>query len=114
MLLSGTAVAVLTVVSFFLVLKGASEEPYLSFRPYDAYEQVGGAFVLITLWLELLGALLWCLIKHRLSRLYWILVAWCGVALYFLYTAPTGYTWDINQYVESKAHPPRGLGGQAE
>ena len=44
---------VLSAASFLVVLQGASDEPYLAFRSSDAIVQIGGAMLLMMLWVQL-------------------------------------------------------------
>jgi len=89
----------LSIGSFLVVMRGATDEPYVSFHRSDAIVQVGVAMLLMLLWVQLAAGVIWGVVRRRIS-------AWCLPLLilvliceFYLSYCPSGYVQDITRYV---------------
>jgi hypothetical protein len=89
----------LTIVSFSVVMQGASDEPYVVFRRSDAIVQVGVAMVLMLLWLQLAIATIVGVVRRRVSAWWLPLLLWVVICEFYLFQSPSGYVQDITRYV---------------
>jgi hypothetical protein len=87
--------AVLTLVSWFLVYRAAFWEPFTFYRVSDVLWQVGGAFVVITLLLELVALIFFGIATNRLSG--WWAVSLIWLALLFLLSIASAAKWTSDQ-----------------
>ena len=92
------ATIILSVASAVVVLQGASDEPYASFRASDALIQIGTAMVLMTLWLQLALFLGWAVAVGRASKMWLLLLIWIAVCEFYLSESPRGYVRDMVRY----------------
>ncbi|MEI8198033.1 MAG: hypothetical protein WCI73_19235 [Phycisphaerae bacterium] len=90
---------VASVISFFLVLQSANDEPYTLFRSSDALTQVGLGCVLIALWIYLSAATLYGVITARISSWWLLLLLWAVIVLFYLRICPQGFVEDIAKFV---------------
>jgi len=90
---------VLSIASFFVVWKGASDEPYVVFRKSDAIVQIGVAMMLMLLWLQLAAAMITGIVRRRVSAWWLPLLIWVLICEFYLYYSPSGYVQDIMRYV---------------
>lgn len=98
LILTASALA-LSVASFFVVIQGASDEPYTVFRKSDAVVQVGVAMVLMLLWVQLAVSIVAGVVRRRVS-LWWLpLLLWVLICEFYLFHSPSGYVQDITRYV---------------
>jgi hypothetical protein len=88
----------LTLASAIVMLKGASDEPYFSFRASDALVQIGVAMVLMLLWLQLAVFLVWAVAVQRASKLWLLLLLWIVLCECVLSDSPRGYVQDILKF----------------
>ncbi|MDQ2824901.1 MAG: hypothetical protein M3R29_05590, partial [Verrucomicrobiota bacterium] len=95
----GTFCVLASVISLILVMQGATDEPYVSFRPADALSQVGLGCALITIWLVLVAAACYGVFTRRLAGWWLLLLPWAAMAIYYLYLCPFGYVEDIMRHV---------------
>ena len=94
---------VLSAASFFVVLQGANDEPYVGYRRYDAIMQVGVGTALMVLW-GLCSIAVVVLVARRKLSLAWIaLLLWAAICLFYLSYSPLGYLVDIEKHVIPKA-----------
>jgi len=98
-LIVAASALVLSIASFFVVIRGASDEPYTVFRRSDAIVQVGVAMVLMLLWLQLAGALVAGVVRRRVSAGWLPLLVWVLICEFYLFHSPSGYIHDITRYV---------------
>ncbi len=84
-----------SIVSLILVMQGATDEPYVTFRPAEALSQIGLGCALITIWLFLVVAVCYGVFTHRLARWWLLLVLWAAIAVYHLRLCPFGYVEDL-------------------
>lgn len=98
-LIFAVSAIVLSVASFVVVMQGASDEPYVVFRRSDALVQVGVAMVLMLLWVQLAGGMIYGIIRRRISLLWLPLLLWVLICEFYLYHSPSGYVQDITRYV---------------
>jgi multisubunit Na+/H+ antiporter MnhE subunit len=96
--IAALAMAGLLVPSVWVVLKGAGDEPYTSFRASDAVVQIGVACALMALWIVLLGFITAQVVKKKLPRAWLASIVLCAVALYCLYDSPAGYISDLVKF----------------
>ena len=89
----------LSVASFFVVMQGATDEPYTAFRQSDALVQIGIAMVLMLLWIQLAAAIVVGVARRRLSSWWLSLLLWVLICQFYLFHSPIDYIWDISQYV---------------
>ncbi len=95
----GVVCVLASVASLILVMQGATDEPYVVFRPADALSQVGLGFTLITIWVVLVAAVCYGVFTRRLARWWLLLFPWAAMAVYYLYLCPFGYVEDIVRHV---------------
>lgn len=87
----------LLVSSGIVVIQGASDEPYLSFQPSDAFVQIGGSAILVVLWGQ------WCvgtssLIRRGvISKGWWSLMLFATASVLALIDGAVGYAADIER-----------------
>jgi hypothetical protein len=94
---------VLSVASFFVVIKGASDEPYTAFRQSDVLVQVGVAMMLMLLWVQLAIGVVVGVVRRGVSLWWMPLLGWVLICEFYLFQSPSGYVQDIARYVaESK------------
>ena len=94
---------VLSVASFFVVIKGASDEPYTAFRQSDVLVQVGVAMMLMLLWVQLAIGIVAGVVRCRVSPWWMPLLVWVLICEFYLIQSPSGYVQDIARHVaESK------------
>lgn len=92
-----SAILVLSITSFFIVIQGAIDEPYGIFRGYDAIVQIGVAMMLMLLWFEVAVAMVVGVISRRISVWWLSLLFWAGTCEFYLAFCPIGYVHDIVQ-----------------
>ena len=90
---------VLSVASFFVVMQGATDEPYTTFRQYDALVQVGVAMVLMLLWLQVGIAIVVAVVRSRISLWWFPMLLWVAICEFYLFHSPVGYVSDISRFV---------------
>jgi hypothetical protein len=89
-----TATALFT-ASVWVAFRGASNEPYATFRASDAIVQIGVASALMTLWV------IWSILvtvevrKKRISASWLSALILSALMLLLLYQSPAGYVSDI-------------------
>ena len=98
-LILAVSAIVLTIASFVVVMQGASDEPYVVFHRSDALVQVGVAMVLMLLWVQLAGGMIYGIIRRRISLMWLPLLLWVAICEFYLYQSPSGYVQDITRYV---------------
>ncbi len=98
-LILGASTLLLSVVSFLVVMQGASDEPYVTFRKTDALVQVGVAMVLMLLWAQLAIVIVAGITRGRISGLWFAVLLWVFVCELYLFHCPVGYVTDITRYV---------------
>ena len=95
----GASALVLSVASYFVVVQGASDEPYTVFRKSDAVVQVGVAMMLMLLWVQLAVGLVAGFVRRRVSMWWLPLLLWVLICEFYLFHSPSGYVYDITRYV---------------
>jgi hypothetical protein len=91
--------AVLSAASFVVVLQGATDEPYMGYRRYDAVVQVGVGTALMVLWCCCALAVV-VLVATRKLPVWWLaLLLWAAICLFYLSFAPLGYLGDIEKFI---------------
>ena len=96
--IAALATAGLLAPSVWVVLKGAGDEPYMSFHASDAIVQVGVASALMALWIVLIGCITTQVVKRKLPPSWLASFVLCAVALYCLYDSPAGYISDLVKF----------------
>lgn len=84
--------------SIWVVLKGAGDEPYTSFRASDAIVQIGVASALMALWVVLLGSITIHVFQKKLHPAWLACFCLGALALYGLYDSPAGYISDLVKF----------------
>ena len=97
-LLLSISALTLSVLSFFVVWQGANDEPYVSFRTYDAIMQLGVGWPLIILWCFHTVAIITLVCRRKLPRAWLSLLLWTAICLFYLYNCPFGYIEDIHKF----------------
>lgn len=85
----------LLVPSFWVVLKGAGDEPYVRFRASDAVVQIGVASALMTLWVLVIVFVTAQVWKKKLHTVWLSALVLSAIALFFLFHAPVDYLSDL-------------------
>jgi hypothetical protein len=85
-------------LSAWVVIKGAGDEPYMSFHPSDAIVQIGVACALMALWVVLESFITAQVIQKKLHPAWLASFGLCAVALYALYDSPAGYLSDLVKF----------------
>jgi hypothetical protein len=88
----GVAASVLTFSSFVLVLKGATDEPYETYRASDAFEQIVIGTALIVLWGSYSLAVVAIVICRQMSRSWLAIILWAAIC-------PFGYLYDLEHII---------------
>lgn len=97
-LILAASALVLSVATFFVVIQGASDEPYTVFRKSDAVVQVGVAMVLMLLWIQLAVGIVAGITRRRVSAWWLPLLLWVVICEFYLFHSPSGYVQDITRY----------------
>ncbi len=90
---------VLSISSVFVVMQGASDEPYVVFRRSDAIVQIGAAMILMLLWFQLLVGTVWGIARCRISAWWLLLLPWMLFGEFILFHCPKSYMQDILRFV---------------
>jgi hypothetical protein len=85
-------------LSIWVVFRGASDEPYMSFRASDAIVQIGVASALMALWVVLVAFISVQVLQNTLHPAWLTCFVLCALALYGLYDSPTGYISDLVKF----------------
>ena len=88
-------VIALFVASFWVVQRGAGDEPYVTFRASDAVVQIGVASALMSLWVVLVVFVSVQVSKKKLHAAWLSTFGLCAMALFQLYQSPAGYLSDL-------------------
>jgi hypothetical protein len=91
--------AVLSAASLLVVLQGATDEPYMGYRRYDAIVQVGIGTGLIVLWCCGVVAVVVLVAARKLPAWWLVLVLWAAICLFYLSYSPLGYLADLEKQV---------------
>lgn len=89
----------LTAASVYVVGRGGQDEPYVVFRKSDALLQVGGAMVLMLIWLQLAVAIVAAVAENHVSGWWLSLLVWVLICEFYLFHSLRGYLEDIARYV---------------
>lgn len=89
--------AVLTLVSFAVVVQGTAE-PWVAFYWSDAVTQVFLAITLLTFWVEYLAVLIAAIVQRVVDAWWWVLVAWVALVMLYLHLCPFGYISDLTRW----------------
>ena len=95
----GVATCLLTISSFVLVLKGASDEPYGAYRAADAFQQVVLGTACIVFWLCFSIALVALVASRQMSRKWLFMLVWASICIFYLKDCPLGYLWDLEHII---------------
>ena len=92
-------VVVLTVVSFALVMTGATDEPYMEYQHGDLLGQVVVATAVLTLW-GCFAVAIPALVLGRFVSAKWLFVlVWVAMCVFYLSECPLGYISDLEQFI---------------
>ena len=86
---------ILSVLSLWIVYRGASIEPFLFFRNRDAVIQIGVATSLIVLWIQLCLFIIINILSKRLNCLWSGFVIWTIIVVFYIIDCISGYLEDI-------------------
>lgn len=103
--------AILFVPTLFIVLQGASDEPYVQFHFKDATSQVVGGTGLAMSWLYLAGHGLVGVIRNHWPKWTLAITLLAGLCAFILFDGAFGYLGDIDKF--SKKIAVRSLDGDA-
>jgi hypothetical protein len=92
-------VVALSVASTWVVIRGASDEPYVVFRHSDALVQVGIGTALIVLWVQFAIWLGYGVFKKGVHRAWLPVYLWILVVLFCLWDSPVGYVQDVTKFI---------------
>ena len=87
----------LTLVSFFVVAKGANDEPYFSYEFSDWFTQVVVGLSLMAVWGCLSLVVFGLVIERLISPLWLLLWAWAAICVFYLLSCPFGYWEDMER-----------------
>jgi hypothetical protein len=91
--------AALMLATVAVVMKNATDEPYVVFRPGDALVQVGFGVTLLVLWCQLALAVAVGVMTRRLVRSALLLVLVGVILCPYLYLSSTGYVTDVVRHL---------------
>lgn len=91
-------VGALTFSSLVVVFLGASEEPYLTFRPSQALIQVGIGSGLLALWAAWVGVVLWRVVARVVPAAWLTSIVWAVIVISYLSRSPLGYVQDLSKF----------------
>jgi hypothetical protein len=95
----GSIVVVMTVISCAVVIRGAEDEPYDTFRYSDAFTQVVIGTVLISFWICSSLVAVALVSVGQLSRIWLIVLLWAAICIFYLKDCPLGYLHDLEQFI---------------
>ncbi|MES1180422.1 MAG: hypothetical protein ABUL66_01020 [Verrucomicrobiota bacterium] len=98
-LISIVAVVALSLFSVVVVISNAGDEPYAVFRHSDAMVQIGGAYVLLVLWLEYALWIIVEIIRQKISMWWWVVLIWVATVSLYVSHCPFAYVEDITKFV---------------
>ena len=90
--------ALLWITSALVILKGASDEPYSTFRRADVFIQVGLGSALAALWLHLIAHVSFGIARRKLLKTLIPVLLLGAVNLYMLFLGATGYISDLETF----------------
>ena len=93
-----TAVA-LSAASLVIVLQGATDEPYMAYRRYDAIVQVGFGTAFIVLWCCYALLVGFLVAARKLSLVWLFLIGWSAICVFYLSFSPLGYVSDLERFI---------------
>lgn len=86
-------------LSFWVVVKGANDEPYAGpIRSADGFVQVGLGCVLIFAWLEFAVLSIWLVVRRRALPLWPAALIWGLICCGYVAFGVKGYLWDLKTY----------------
>ena len=88
----------LTLVSFYVVVKGANDEPYFSLKKADAMVQVGLGSALIAIWTAWSLTVLVLAARRVISFMWPALILWALVNVFYLSHGINGYLSDVIRF----------------
>jgi hypothetical protein len=88
----------LLVPSVWVFIRGAGDEPYVTFHARDAVVQIGVASALMALWVVWAGFVSAQVAKRKLHPAWLVTVALCIAAVCGLYQCPAGYISDLAKF----------------
>jgi len=93
-------ILLLSLVTFFLLIESAGEEPFLRFSARFAYTQLILSGAIIVFWLELIIFCFYRIFKKKSRVFYLIVLLWCCFALYWQVFVPRAYISDVIKFTE--------------
>ena len=85
--------------SLVVVFQGASDEPYMGYRRYDAAVQLGIGTALMALWGCFALGMLMLAATRKISAWWLAVLPWAVICLLYLSQCPLGYLQDIENFV---------------
>lgn len=89
----------LSAASLFVVLRGATDEPYMAYRRYDAIVQVGLGTAFIALWCCYALFVGFLVAARKLSIVWLLLIGWAAICVFYLSFSPLGYVSDLERFI---------------
>jgi uncharacterized membrane protein len=106
MIFMSLLLAFLTLLSLYIVLRNANDEPYYGgVRESDAWTQVGLSSALIALWIQWCIAIAILAMRRKVHWAFLIAYLWAGLAICFLVTTASGYLSDVIAGEKMSASP---------
>jgi hypothetical protein len=93
------AVVLLSLLSAIIVIDNAGAEPYVTFNHADAIIQIGGACVLLVLWVQFVIWLIVGIIRNKISFMWAPVLIWAFIACLYVSHCPVAYAQDITKFV---------------
>ncbi|MCX5658768.1 MAG: hypothetical protein NTW19_03490 [Planctomycetota bacterium] len=93
------AAGLLSIASFLVIMQGANDEPYVTYRRSDAIVQVVVGTALMVLWACCAITVVVLVGTRRLPARWLAIVLWAAICLCYLSYSPLGYLEDIEKFV---------------
>ena len=95
--ISITATSLLSFLSFWIVVTGATDEPYGAISRYDVISQIGVPSVLITGWVIFMIWQIVNIVRDRQSSFWLFAILWGLIVLFYLIHCPMCILSDLEQ-----------------
>lgn len=96
----GIGTVILSALSIWLIGVNARTEPFPRFLAAEALLHIGGGSILITGWMVAISAVIYGIVKRRVSAGWSLILVWAAIVLCYLQFVPRGYISDVSSWVQ--------------